>query len=965
MSANSDLIKKEEDVLDFWQKNKIFEKSVNREAPRGDYTFYDGPPFATGKPHYGHIAGSIMKDVIPRFWSMKGYRVERQWGWDCHGLPIENIVEKEIGIESKKDIIDLGIDKFNDKCRSKVLEYADYWKKIIPRLGRWVDMDNDYKTMDKDYMESIWWVFKQLWNKDLIYLSHRSMHVCPRCETTLAQSEVSEGYKDIKDLSAIAKFKLKGEENTFVLAWTTTPWTLIANVALAVSEDIEYVKIKKEDYVYILAKERLENIFPENDYKIIESFSGKKLLGLEYEPLFSYYDNNKLENREQAWKIYQADFVTTDEGSGIVHIAPAFGEDDLNLSKKYKLPFVQHVDMSGRFKAEVSDFAGMLVKPQNDHMATDVEIIKYLAHNGLLFKKEKYEHSYPHCWRCDTPLLNYATSSYFVNISKIKKELLENAKEINWSPEHIKNGRFGNWLEGARDWSISRQRFWASTIPIWRCQKCAAEKVIGSVKELEDLSKQKVEDLHSHVVNEITFPCEKCQGTMKRVEDVLDCWFESSSMPYARSHYPFKNKEELEKNFPAQFIAEGIDQTRTWFYYTHAISTALMGKRAFDNVIANGIVLAEDGKKMSKRLSNYPDPAVLVDKYGADALRYYLLSSPVMMAENLNFSEAGVLESFRKTSMLLNNVFKFYNLYAVDGVEESESDNFLDIWILNKIEEIGIEMTDNLEKYNLVKASKPIIEVIDNLSTWYLRRSRERLKGSSLEDKQKALSTLKKALEKISLLIAPFLPFLAEDIWQKVTVNNFNNPEESVHLQSWPQFNNLNEKVLERMTIVREVAELGLAKRDEVAMKVRQPLQSVTVLASSDLNFSEEEKTLLKDELNVKEVLFEKKETANIEVSLDINLSKALVLEGLKREIVRLINNLRKESSLTISDTVKLYISTESKDIKDLIEKFRKEIEEEVLAKEIFLEKRDNLKIEKNVKANGEELTLSLEVINK
>ncbi|NCD00882.1 isoleucine--tRNA ligase [bacterium] len=964
MSANSELIKKEEKVLDFWEKNKIFEKSVNKEAPKGDYTFYDGPPFATGTPHYGHIVASVMKDTVPRFWTMKGYKVERQWGWDCHGLPIENIVEKEMGTESKKDILDLGIDKFNNACKSKVFKYADEWKKVIPRLGRWVDMENDYKTMDKDYMESIWWVFKQLWDKDLIYLGYRSMHVCPRCETTLSQSEVTEGYRDIKDLSAIAKFELKDEKNTFVLAWTTTPWTLIGNVALAVSEDIEYVKIEKGEEKYILAKERLEDLFPENDYKIIESFSGRRLFGVEYEPLFKYYDNKDLENREQAWKIYQGDFVTTDEGSGIVHIAPAFGEDDLNLGKEHKLPFIQHVDMSGRFKPEVKDFAGMLVKPQDDHMATDVEIIKYLAHNGLLFKKEKYEHSYPHCWRCDTPLLNYATSSYFVDIKKIKKELLENAKEINWNPEYLKRGRFGKWLEGARDWSISRQRFWASPIPIWKCEECGEERVMGSVKELEELSCKKIDDLHSHIVNEITYPCGKCGGKMKRIEDVLDCWFESSSMPYAKDHYPFKDKEKFEKNFPAQFIAEGIDQTRTWFYYTHVISTALMSKPAFKNVIANGIVLAEDGKKMSKRLQNYPDPSLIMDKYGADALRYYLLTSPVMLAENLNFSEKGVLDSFRKTTMLLNNVLNFYNMYAKDGVNDVDSDNILDVWILNRIEETGIEITENLEKYNLPKASKPIVDIIDDLSTWYLRRSRERLKGDDLEDKNKALSTLKKSFEKISLIIAPFLPFLAEDIWQKITGNNFNDSEKSVHLQPWPEFNDLDKKSLEGMSLVKEIAELGLAKRDEVGIKVRQPLQSITVYCSSDLSLKEEQRELIKDELNIKEVILKKKEDLkNMEVELDINLSRELVLEGMKRELVRLINNLRKEGSLTISDKAEIYIGTKSKDVKETIDKYLEELKIEVLAEEIYLEENDDLEIKKKVKANGEDIKVSLKVV--
>ena len=725
----------EDEVLNFWDRGKIFEKSIahpaslniesredkitshhplahfsQKEGGRDnkvvkEYVFYDGPPFATGTPHYGHIVASIMKDVVPRYWTMKGYRVERKWGWDCHGLPIENIVEKELGFKSKKDIELLGVAKFNETCRSKVLTYVDEWKKVIRRLGRWADMDNAYKTMDKDYMESIWWVFKQLYDKNLIYEGYKSMHICPRCETTLSQQEVAEGYKNVKDLSATVKFKLEPnqkigdfetDDNTYILAWTTTPWTLIGNAALAVGSSIKYLvlSIKGEAGKYIIAKDRASEVFKGKEYKILKEIKSKDLVGLEYKPIFDYYAKDEsLKNKKNAapatpersdggrgWKIYAADFVTTDEGTGVVHIAPAFGEDDMNLGKEHDLPFIQHVGMDGIFKPEVTDFAGMHVKPINDTQATDVEIIKYLAHKNLLFSKEKYEHSYPHCWRCDTPLINYATSSWFVKITDIKDKALDLAKKINWTPKHMKDGRFGQWLAGARDWSISRQRFWASVIPIWKCEgqkseirnqkseikegKCDNLKVIGSVEELEKLSGKKINDLHKHVVDEITFPCEKCGGVMKRIPDVLDCWFESGSMPYAQTHYPFANEQKFENNFPAEFIAEGVDQTRAWFYYLHVIATAIKNKPAFKNVIVNGIVLAEDGKKMAKRLQNYPDPTEVMEKYGADALRYYLLTSPVMLAENLNFAEKGVQESLRKVNMLLWNVYKFYEMYA-------------------------------------------------------------------------------------------------------------------------------------------------------------------------------------------------------------------------------------------------------------------------------------------------------------
>jgi len=625
VDTKQSLPKIEEDVLKFWEENKIFEKSVNKKAPNGDYVFYDGPPFATGTPHYGHIVGSVMKDVVPRYWTMKGYRVERKWGWDCHGLPIENIVEKEMGSKTKKEIEELGVEKFNNLCRSKVLQYVSEWEKIIKRLGRWADMKNAYKTMDLSFMESVWRVFKELYDKGLIYESYRSMHICPRCETTLSQSEVAEGYKIIKDLSCIVKFELVDEPETFVLAWTTTPWTLMGNVALAVGEDIDYVKVETQHCCvstgvaenYILAKERLADIMKEKEYKIISKFKGSNLVGKNYKPVFDYYfKQEKLENRENGWKIYSADFVTTEDGTGVVHIAPAFGDDDFKLSQQYNLPFVQHIGMDGIIKKEASEFSSIDLKPRaknkpEEIREADLTVVKFLEKQGKIFHSEKYEHSYSHCWRCDTPLINYATSSWFVAVVKIKERALELAKNINWTPAHIKEGWFGNWLEGARDWSISRQRFWASAIPIWRCEKCDELKVIGSVKELEELSGEKIADLHKHTVDKIIFKCEKCDGTMRRVSDVLDTWFDSGSMPYAQMHYPFENKEKFEANFPAEFIAEGQDQCRCWFYYLHILGTALKDKPAFKNVIVNGIVVGEDGKKLSKRLKNYPDPAAV------------------------------------------------------------------------------------------------------------------------------------------------------------------------------------------------------------------------------------------------------------------------------------------------------------------------------------------------------------------
>jgi|AntRauTorckE6833_2_1112554.scaffolds.fasta_scaffold00198_11 isoleucyl-tRNA synthetase len=955
----------EDQVLDFWNTNDIFKKSVNKEAPNGDYVFYDGPPFATGTPHYGHIVGSVMKDVVPRFWTMQGYRVERRWGWDCHGLPIENIVEKEMGTESKKDIVDTGIEEFNMSCQTKVLKYADEWRRVIDKLGRWAEMDSSYKTMDLDYMESVWWVFKTLWDKDLIYKGYRSMHVCPRCETTLSQSEVTEGYKDIKDFSVTAKFKLKDQDKTHILAWTTTPWTLIGNVALAVGEDIEYVKVEHEGEYYILAKERLEEVFKEKDYKIEELLYAKDLVGLNYEPVFYYYQNADIENLENAWHVHSADFVNTEEGTGIVHIAPAFGDDDLNLGKKKNLPFIQHIDIGGRFKEEVHDFQDMTVKPKADHMATDIEIIKYLAHYDKLFAKAKYEHSYPHCWRCDTPLINYATSSYFVSVEKIKEDILKRAQEVNWFPEHIKRGRFGKWLEGARDWSISRQRFWAAVLPVWKCDDCEKTKVFGSIKELEEASGEKVNDLHKHTLDKIEMKCE-CGAKMKRIEDVFDCWFESGSMPYAQKHYPFEDKEKFESNFPAEFIAEGADQTRAWFYYLHVLATAIMDKPAYKNVIVNGIVLAEDGKKMAKRLQNYPDPIEVINKYSADALRYYLLGSPVMQAETINFSENDVLQAFRKTSMLIWNVYKFYDMYSeeeegtVDG-----SDNVLDKWILARLSQTNEEIETNMKKYNLIRASKPIGAFIDDLSTWYLRRSRDRLKGEDRQDKLKALSTLKTVFEKFSLMMAPFMPFMAENLWQKINDYNFKDENKSVHLEPWPKSEDIDKDIISKMEVVKDVVEKGLAERDENKLKVRQPLQKATVLFKEDLALEDDYFALIKDELNIKELSFEiDKEKENIEVVLDTNLSKDLIEEGMKRELIRVINNLRKNSGLTIEDRVNVYYLDADSEFEAVFNRYKEDIKREVLADEINKSDSDiETEINKKININNKPITIGLEKI--
>lgn len=937
-----DFKKQAQDILDFWDKNAIFSKSIAKPARHGDYVFYDGPPFATGTPHYGHFAAGIIKDVIPRYFTMQGYRVKRRWGWDCHGLPIENIIEKDLKFKTKKDIEKYGVDKFNEACRARVLEYADLWKKTMRELGRWADMENAYRTMDTDYMESVWRVFKTLWDKDLIYKDYRSMHVCPRCETTLSQSEVAEGYKDIKDLSLIAKFELVDEPGVYVLAWTTTPWTLIGNVALAVGKDIKYAQVEADGVKYILASDLISKVLPDKQVKVQKEFKGSDLFGKKYKPLFDYYYEEG-----NGWKIYDADFVSTEEGTGVVHIAPAFGEDDMNLGKSENLPFIQHVGIDGVIKPEAKDFAGLNVKPRDDVQSTDVAVIKYLAGKNLLFDKKQYEHSYPHCWRCDTPLLNYATSSWFVKVTKIKDQALKIAKDINWMPEHIKEGRFGKWLEGARDWSISRQRYWASCLPIWECSSCDNRQVFGSIAELAKAAGETVTDLHKHILDKVTFACPKCKtGTMQRIPDVMDCWFESGSMPYAAGH-----------QFPAQFIAEGVDQTRTWFYYMHVIATAIKGSPAFKNVIVNGIVLAEDGKKMSKKLRNYPEPEIVMAKYSADALRLYLLSSPVMLAENFSFVEKDLETVYRRFTALLQNIVNFYQMFVdakLSGEELPKLDNDLDKWIVSKYYLLLSEVTDSMHSYNLVKATRPLVDFVDSLSTWYIRRSRDRFKGDDKKDKDQAVLTLAFVLKQFSKVIAPFTPMTAETLYQV-----FENQEESVHLEDWPKINNkmIDQKILVDMDKVREIAEKAHALRAENKIKVRQPLASLKTTAKLDKAYLE----ILQDELNVEIVTVVDKLPDNLELSLDTNLTQDLKDKGVVREIVRQINSLRKDAGLKPSDNPVETYQTDSKYLQDIVEKFKTEITASTSAK-ILEQVVENPKHFKELDIDGQKIILGLKL---
>ncbi|MFH1546547.1 MAG: GNAT family N-acetyltransferase, partial [Patescibacteria group bacterium] len=1188
----------EEKILAFWEKEKIFEKSLAQDSPAGEFKFFDGPPFATGLPHYGHILQGVIKDLIPRFKTMRGYHVPRVWGWDCHGLPVENLIEKDLGLKSKQEIEKFGIAEFNEKCRESVLKFAGEWKKTVKRMGRWIDMKHAYKTMDLEFMDSVWWVFGELWKKGLIYEGLKPMHVCPHCETPLSNFEVGLNYRDVTDLSATAKFELEDEPGTYLLAWTTTPWTLPGNVALAVNPEVEYVKFEKDGQLFIASKDlaasilsnakklptktptlKNENvelrpreitdakdcyeiwrnapdsffkwlipdrpknfeetekfyresgkdlgdftwsifvddkfagsiareangnlgywlnpelqkrglmsvsiklvcdwlsenginiisipILPDNTAsqrvaqkngfelarkeiykkkevvvyektksKVLETKKGSELVGKTYKPLFDYYPNlvnprdisgvngdskddhevipgmyfitfntenstptfkdeklqdtcakafhevaeknnykiyelavmpnhvhlvveieeggeslpktlqqikwfsscklktnpltpqisgglttrvdkktgeefTKLwrkgydkkfiysedeyakisdyihqnpekknlpaqkydwlkifddvnqpvkfpEQKPQGFRIVAADFVTTDEGTGIVHIAPAFGEDDYELAKKENLPIIQNVSLDGKFTDEVTDFAGIEVKPKDDPTKTDRKIVEFLG--DKIFASENYKHSYPFCWRCESPLLNYATSSWFVAVEKIKKDLLAGNEKINWVPSHIKNGRFGKWLEGARDWAISRNRFWGAPLPIWRCEKCGEMKCVSSRDELEKLSGKKVDDLHKHFVDEISWKCD-CGAKMKRVSEVLDCWFESGSMPFA-SQYAVSSNQSAEKNkktsancqlktenCTADFIAEAQDQTRGWFYTLHVLATAIQNKPAFSNCVCSGLVLAEDGEKMSKSKQNFPPPAKIFDEFGADAMRLYLMQSQVTHAEDLRFSERGVEETLRSVLLPLWNTFYFFTTYAnADGWQPTdlpaELSNPLDRWILSELNILIREMTDSLEKYEIQKAVAPLAAFLDGLTNWYVRRSRRRFwrqvrrspkgeggKSENDSDKNEAYATLFEVLKTVAKLLAPITPFLAEKIWKDLT------GEKSVHLEKWSETDKsrIDENLSAEVEVTRKIISLGLKIRANEKIKVRQPLEKATIALSNSL----------------------------------------------------------------------------------------------------------------------------------
>lgn len=1097
---------KEQETLAFWEANKIFEKSVEMpagEKPKGSFSFYDGPPFATGLPHHGSLMAGTVKDVIPRYQTMKGNSVRRVWGWDCHGLPIENLIEKKLGLKSKKDIEDFGIDKFNKDAYESVLQYESEWKDIIPRVGRWVDMGHAYKTMDSTYTESIWWAWKTLHEKKLAYEGNKMMHICPRCETPLAQSEVGLEYHDVTDISVTAKFELENEPGTFILAWTTTPWTLPGNTALAVNKSIVYAKVKTitegVTHHFILAKSKIGDYFKdETEIQVIEEFTGDELVGKPYKPVFSYFSNKEIENKNNIWKVWHADFITEDAGTGIAHEAPAFGAEDMDLAKANKIPVIKHVKMDGTFTEDVTDFVGMKVKVAGDTQSADIEIIKWLAHNGKLFEKHKIIHSYPLCWRCKTPLLNYATSSWFVDVPRMKEKLISENQKIGWTPEHIRDGRFGKWLEGAREWAVSRTRYWGAPLPVWKNADGSEIKVIGSLKELAESSTKKAKntyyvmrhgEAHSNVngimdkgldlTNHLTtkgveqveaaakelksknidlifaspvlrgketaaivgkelglevilderlkendmgiyhgktreeyfsaFPTSFVQfdarpeggethremmnrtmaaimdfesryegkiillvthggpvrmlhagcellteeevvsdeassatlypgnaevrtftphivprdetgavnlhrpyidqvemkdskgEVMKRIPDVFDCWFESGSMPFASVHYPFENKKIFDAAYPADFIAESMDQTRGWFYSLINLGVGLFDKAPYKHVICNGLINAADGKKLSKSLNNYTDPLLLINKFGADAFRYYLMSSPVVKGEGVNFDDEELEDVYKKCIGRLDNVISLFEMNRPENlVSKYTSENVLDRWMVSRVHELITSSTVGYDSYRLDEAVRGIAPLIDDISVWYTRRSRERLKGDlGREEQVLAYETLLYTLITLSKVMAPVMPFIAERIYKAL-----GGQKESVHLESWPETGIIDETVISDMKLVRDAVSLGLMKRTALKINVKQPLLSVTFKKEINQKYFD----LIKDELNVKEVLIDS--TMIEEVVLDTTITEELEQEGDVRKLIRAVQDMRKERGLIPSDSITLRISS-------------------------------------------------------
>ena len=851
VNPNLNFVEREKEVIEFWKENKIFEKSVEKNEGGKEFSFYDGPPTANGKPHIGHILTRSMKDIIPRYKTMKGFHVLRKAGWDTHGLPVELEVEKVLGFDGKQDIEKFGIEPFIAKCKESVFKYQSEWEKMSDRVGYWADMKNPYITYDDNYIESVWWAIKTIFDKGLIYKGHKIVPYCPRCGTALSSHEVAQGYKDVEEKSCVAKFKVENAENTYILAWTTTPWTLPSNVALCFNTEFDYSVIKSGNEKYILATELIKNHFDE--YEILETKKGKAFEKTRYEPLFPYYKKDK----KDCFYVTVDDYVTLSDGTGVVHIAPAFGEDDANVGRKYDLPFVRMVDETGKFTAAAKDLQGVFCKDG------DKIILKNLKERGLLFREIMFTHSYPFCWRCDTPLLYYARSTWFIKMTDVKNKLLKNNNSVNWIPESIKSGRMGNFLENVIDWGLSRERYWGTPLPLWVCPDCGKVHAIGSKEELKKLGRIKGDiELHKPYVDSVEIDCE-CGGKMKRTPEVIDCWFDSGSMPFAQYHYPFENKDVFEKTFPANFISEAVDQTRGWFYTLLAISTLLFDKAPFQNCIVLGHVNDKNGIKMSKHKGNVVDPWSVLDNQGADAVRWYFYTGSMPWLPTRFYPEA-VSEAQRKYLGTLWNTYSFYVLYAeIDKFDPTKYDlkkcklSLMDKWILSALNSLVDFVDKSLDEYKITESARAITDFTDSLSNWYVRRCRERYWGSAMtDDKTAAFMTLYTVLETLTRLTAPFTPFIAESIYKNIVLSVDKNAPESVHLTKFPAVNKkyIDKKLESGMQVVQNAAVLGRAARNSAERKNRQPLPRLIISGSASAEIGEELRGVIADELNVKSV---------------------------------------------------------------------------------------------------------------
>ena len=853
VSTDMNFVEREKQVEKFWEDNQIFEKSMKVREGNPSYVFYDGPPTANGKPHIGHVETRVIKDMIPRYRTMKGYQVPRKAGWDTHGLPVELEVEKKLGLDGKDQIEKYGVEPFIEQCKESVWKYEGMWEDFSHTVGFWADMKNPYVTYHNDYIESEWWALKEIWKKGLLYEGHKIVPYCPRCGTPLSSHEVAQGYKDVKERSAVVRFKVKGED-AYILAWTTTPWTLPSNVALCVNPDEDYVKVTSKGYTYYMAAALVDTVLGEGA-EILEHYQGKDLEFKEYEPLFPYAE--KRIGNKKAYYVVCDTYVTLTDGTGVVHIAPAFGEDDSKVGHRYDLPFVQLVNEKGEMTEE-TPWAGTFCKK------ADMAVLQALEDKDLLFDAPLFEHSYPHCWRCDTPLIYYARETWFIRMTAVKEDLIRNNNTINWIPESIGKGRFGDWLENVQDWGLSRNRYWGTPLPVWQCE-CGHQDCIGSIEELKEKADNCPDDieLHRPYIDAVTIKCPKCGKEMHRVPEVIDCWFDSGSMPFAQHHYPFENKETFEKQFPAQFISEAVDQTRGWFYSLLAISTLLFNKAPYENVIVLGLVQDENGQKMSKSKGNAVDPFDALQTYGADAIRWYFYTSSAPWLPS-RFAGKTVVEGQRKFMGTLWNTYAFFVLYAnIDNFDatkyslEYEKLAVMDKWLLSRLESTVKAVDDNLENYRIPEAAKALQSFVDDMSNWYVRRSRERFWAKGMEqDKINAYMTLYTALVTVAKAAAPMIPFMTEDIYQNLVKSIDASAPESIHLCDFPEVheNWIDPKMEEDMADLLEIVVMGRAARNTANIKNRQPIG--TMYVKSEFQLSEFYKEIIEDELNVKEVVF-------------------------------------------------------------------------------------------------------------